>query len=263
MFRLKKVKGILKDKINLKFLLLILLFIFSLLSLISFFYIIYDGIFIQNLKFDLSSIEYFKNFLYLFKDFKILYVPTISLITIYVAFQRVDIAQLANENTLQQIQITTKEISNKAENEIKYNSIEQCNYFYNVLQPSIVEMFEKIKIKRPMWSVYYGWEIKDFTFDDIQNQNRPWIAEFNLLNNDSKSSIALTINKLEIFSLNIMEGKIDQNFIYNAIGPMYKEQIKILYPFISLLRDRNIEKTDNFMNKCVELYNLWRDKLEQ
>lgn len=247
-------------RLNIKFkhFLKLLILIFSLLSIISLLYISYDGFFVKKLVLDITEIEYFKNFIRLFNDFKDLYIATISLLTIYFALKRVDIAQKSNNNTLQQIKITTTEINNKSKNEIKYNSIEQCNYFYNKIQPSIVEAYKKLKSKDAFWQTSYEWEIGDFTIEDIRRQNIKWIDEFEKLDSETKSIFALVINKLEIFSLNVLDGKLDQQFVFNAIYQMYKDQINILYPIISTMRTERIEDTSNYMNKCVALYEFWR-----
>ena len=234
----------------------VLLFI---ISCISFVYVIYDGI-IQY-SFSIKTPEYFVNFIGLFSKYEGLYSATfVAIATYYVLNQYIENFK-SNNTAIKQLQSQLQEINDRIEKEKVELTMVQCKYFYEEVQSSVKEMYRSIE--ETLKIDHISWEINDFTEEDLFKQDPYWHNKFDLIPNNLRDKIILSMSKLEIFSIYFMHGNADLDIGFNTVGKDFCRQIINIYPLISIWRSRARPYNENFYNKTTELFKKWNGKLEE
>ncbi|MDP3001751.1 MAG: hypothetical protein Q8N38_01290 [Bacteroidales bacterium] len=149
---------------------------------------------------------------------------------------------------------------NRIKRESVNKTVEECKFFYNDIQPKIKELYQELNKIGLVFS-HIKWEIGDFTEENLFEQDKNWYKTFDSLlpaHEDIYSDIILTINKIEAFAISFTDGIADKEVGMISIGNAYRKQIENIYPFIAIWRSRERKDEDNFYNKTIELYRIWK-----
>jgi hypothetical protein len=222
------------------------------LSIISFFLIIYSFIFLLTPDSSVTIIKSIDNIYQALSTYSGIYKFTFIAFAFWATLRQLEISQKNYETTSGQIQFVQNDLNLKNHNEIKNETLKQCNYYLQDIQEAFKEYMETDKISSlPLHNI----ELKSYTNEMLRQSYGHLAGLIDKLDIPTKNNTIITLNKFEAFSALFIHGNLDKKLGRQLIGEAFTSQIGYLLGLISYFRE---DDDKIFCTNAIKLYHEWK-----
>lgn len=222
------------------------------LSITSFFLIIYSFIYLLTPDSSVTFVKSVDNIYKALSTYSGIYKFTFIAFAFWATLRQVEISQNNYETTSGQIQFIQNDLILKNQNEVKNETLKQCNYYLQEIQEAFKEFMETDRINSlPVHDI----TLRSYTNETLR-QSYPHLAgSIDGLDIPTRNNIIITLNKFEAFSALFVHGNLDKKLGKQLIGEPFTSQIGFLLGLIAYFREDD-EKI--FCNNAIKLYHVWK-----
>jgi hypothetical protein len=180
-----------------------------------------------------------------------LYTFTFIISAFWATLRQLEISFDNANTTLTQIKNVQDDIVYRRENEIRNETLKQCNFFLTELQVSFKDFMEAGVVS----IMPVDWDLKTLTRSSVKEDYLKFCADMDKIERPKKNQVLITLYKLEAFSAILIKGNSDKELAKEIIGFTFSKQIGFLLGVIAYFREDN---DSIFGSNTIELYKQWK-----
>lgn len=221
-------------------------------SITSFFLVIYSFIFLLTPDRSVTLIKSVDNIYNALSTYSGIYKFTFIAFAFWATLRQLEISQKNYETSSRQIQFIQNDLNLKKQNEVKNETLKQCNYYLQEIQEAYKELMETDKINSlPLHNIV----LKSYTNETLRQSYEHLVSLIDNLDIPIKNNVVLKLNKFEAFSALFIYGNLDNKLGKQLIGEAFTSQIGYLLGLISYFRE---DDNKIFCTNTIKLYHKWK-----
>jgi len=176
---------------------------------------------------------------------------TLAVLASYLGLSRLRLSYENHQKTLDQLKLTETEIYRKREDDIKNETLKQCEFYLTDIQKQYKDLSQSEHYSG-LPIIWSGLEV--ITRDSLQKNYKVSYNKFLKSEKELKNESLLTLYKLEAFATIFLKGNRDLELGKKVIGNTYSGQVGSLLGLIAFYHSKGNE---SLFSNTVKLKKMW------